>query len=896
MKRALSFLIALALCLTFLPTSTFAATVLDSGTCGGNLTWTQYDDGTTVISGSGEMTDYQTATMTPWISSWISNLVISSGVTRIGNDAFEDTPPLKSVWIGDTVTQIGMEAFASCPQLTKVVLYASVTDIEYGAFYKCDNLTDVYYYGTPEQWAAINIGYANSPLYNATVHYVDVSAPVTLESIAVETLPDKTTYGKNESLDTTGLTLRANYSNGTSQEITSGFTVAGFDSETVGVKTLTVAYEGLTASFEVTVWQPATSGTCGSDLTWNLDEQGILTISGTGGMYSYSSVVQPWLSHLETITTVIIESGVTDIGGNAFEDCTNLKSVTISDTVTYIGKWAFAGCTGLEEINYNAAAISSLGQSNYVFSRAGAESNGITVNIGANVTKIPAYLFQPGSYSYEHKITAVNFAEGSVCTSIGDSAFYNCTGLTSITIPDSVTSIGDSAFSYCTGLTSITIGDSVTSIGNWAFSSCTGLTSVTIPEGVTSIGNYAFHNCTSLTDVYYCGTHEQWSAITIGSNNNPLTAATLHVTEVVVTLTGIAIKTQSAKTEYWVGESLDTTCLTLMATYSDGSTKEITEGFTVTGFDSATAGEKTVTVTYEDFTATFTVMVKEPTITGITVKAQPAKTEYWVGESLDTTGLTLTATYSDGSTQEITEGFTVSGFDSATAGEKTVTVTYEGFTATFTVAVNETVIDENAPKIVLESKKVVKGSEFTVTVKIENNPGFTYLEVTPTYDGVLTLVKVENGELISDFTKGKQYVWVADEDVTDDGLLMTFTFSVADTVEPGIYQAGFQLRTCGNYNEEAVTLNIVAADIEVIDYVYGDATGDGVVDGFDVIRLKKYLANYDYETGTSTVEIAAGADANGDGTIDGFDVIRLKKYLANYDYETGSSTVVLGPQ
>ena len=234
MKRALSFLIALALCLTFLPTSTFAATVLDSGTCGGNLTWTQYDDGTTVISGSGEMTDYQTATMTPWISSWISNLVISSGVTRIGNDAFEDTPPLKSVWIGDTVTQIGMEAFASCPQLTKVVLYASVTDIEYGAFYKCDNLTDVYYYGTPEQWAAINIGYANSPLYNATVHYVDVSAPVTLESIAVETLPDKTTYGKNESLDTTGLTLRANYSNGTSQEITSGFTVAGFDSETVG--------------------------------------------------------------------------------------------------------------------------------------------------------------------------------------------------------------------------------------------------------------------------------------------------------------------------------------------------------------------------------------------------------------------------------------------------------------------------------------------------------------------------------------------------------------------------------------------------------------------------------------------------------------------------------------
>lgn len=77
---------------------------------------------------------------------------------------------------------------------------------------------------------------------------------------------------------------------------------------------------------------------------------------------------------------------------------------------------------------------------------------------------------------------------------------------------------------------------------------------------------------------------------------------------------------------------------------------------------------------------------------------------------------------------------------------------------------------------------------------------------------------------------------------------------------------------------------------------YGDATGDGKVDGFDVIRLKKYLANYDYDTETSAVDILPEADANGDGNVDGFDVIRLKKYLANYDYEAGKSTIVLGPQ
>ncbi len=86
-------------------------------------------------------------------------------------------------------------------------------------------------------------------------------------------------------------------------------------------------------------------------------------------------------------------------------------------------------------------------------------------------------------------------------TSIGQSAFGNCTDLTSITIPNSVTSIGEWAFSGCTGLTSITIGNSVRSIGYEAFDNCTGLTSITIPESVTSIGYRAFWGCTGLTSI-----------------------------------------------------------------------------------------------------------------------------------------------------------------------------------------------------------------------------------------------------------------------------------------------------------------------------------------------------------------------------------------------------------
>ena len=96
-------------------------------------------------------------------------------------------------------------------------------------------------------------------------------------------------------------------------------------------------------------------------------------------------------------------------------------------------------------------------------------------------------------------LTSVTIPNG--VTSIGRCAFFGCSGLTSITIPNSVTSIGEFAFEYCYSLTSVTIPNSVTSIGNGAFSHCSGLTSVTIPNSVTSIGRYAFEGCSGLTSV-----------------------------------------------------------------------------------------------------------------------------------------------------------------------------------------------------------------------------------------------------------------------------------------------------------------------------------------------------------------------------------------------------------
>ena len=149
-------------------------------------------------------------------------------------------------------------------------------------------------------------------------------------------------------------------------------------------------------------------------------------------------------------------------------------------------------CTDKEIIipsEYHAKPVTSIG------SHAFRDCTGLTsVTIPDSVTSIVDYAFYNCS-----GLTSVTIGNG--VTSIGWSAFEGCTGLTSVTIPDSVTSIGHSAFSGCSSLTTVTIGNSVTIICDYAFSGCTRLTSITIPDSVTSIDRYAFQNCTGLTSV-----------------------------------------------------------------------------------------------------------------------------------------------------------------------------------------------------------------------------------------------------------------------------------------------------------------------------------------------------------------------------------------------------------
>ena len=253
--------------------------------------------------------------------------------------------------------------------------------------------------------------------------------------------------------------------------------------------TTTATTTTTTTTTTATTTKIVDSGTCGDNLTWALNNEGTLTISGTGKMddfFRYNQV--PWYSSRYAIKNVTIENGVTSIGNFAFNCCENLKSIKIPDSVTSIGNYAFYGCSSLTSITI-PDSVTSIG--NYAFSDC---SSLTSITIPDSVTSI-------GNRAFDGCSSLKSITIPDSVTSIGYFAFESCSRLQSITIPDSVTSIEDSAFSYCHNLTSITIPDSVTSIGRGAFIGCSRLQSITIPDSVTSIGKEVFVGCSSLTSI-----------------------------------------------------------------------------------------------------------------------------------------------------------------------------------------------------------------------------------------------------------------------------------------------------------------------------------------------------------------------------------------------------------
>ena len=385
------------------------------------------------------------------------SVTIKNGTVGIADFAFYDCPSLTSVTIPNSVTSMGEQAFGECVSLLGITIPNGMTSLDENTFYNCTSLTSV---TIPNRVTSIG-----NHAFKECASLASITIPGSITEIGYEAFMGCTSL----------------------KSVTIPASVLSIDSEAFGyidrdekIDDFKIDYVKYTEGHRYAARNGFTEEVYFA--TSELDD-GSLRITGYIDNLSSVSLIIP---------SEINGKQVTGIGGQAFEGCTGLANITIPDSVTEIGLEAFSGCTSLTNITI-PDSVTEIGSSAF----SGCSSlTAIDVEVGNNnYTSVNGVLFNKGKTElicYPAGKTDKSYNIPNSVTSIGYSAFIDCTSITSITIPDSVTSIDSSAFGGCSSLKSITIPNSVTSIGYYAFYGCTSLTSVTIPKSVTGIDDWAF--------------------------------------------------------------------------------------------------------------------------------------------------------------------------------------------------------------------------------------------------------------------------------------------------------------------------------------------------------------------------------------------------------------------
>ena len=480
------------------------------------------DEGNTVYD-SRDNCNALIETATNTLISGCKNTIIPKDITIIANNAFYGCNTLESIVIPEGVKSIGKNVFQDCTSLVSVDIPESVTSIGDQAFYYCSALTNI---EIPESITSLS-----QFLFDGCSSLKSVRIPTGVTSIGTQAFCNcsslttivipagVTSIGHAAFYDCTALTSIVSLIPA-DKLFAPGSIFSGVNTNS----SILYVVSGAKSTYEKTNrWNrfkniKEINGECGDELYWSLND-GTLTIMGNGAMYDYTSSSRaPWYDSRDSIKVIRLLGDVTSIGAETFSGCNDLESIVSfipADKLVTPGSNAFAdidksACHLYVPANTKTKYETTIGWKEFanIFEINGECGNRLywlfdkateTLTILGNGTMSDNNYTDVPWYSSRDSIKTIKFV-GSP-TNIGNEAFYSCSALTNIVIPEGVTSIGEYAFRYCYSLESVVIPKTLTSIGISAFSNCTALKSIEIPASVTSIDSYSFYRCRSLASI-----------------------------------------------------------------------------------------------------------------------------------------------------------------------------------------------------------------------------------------------------------------------------------------------------------------------------------------------------------------------------------------------------------
>lgn len=332
-------------------------------------------------------------------------------------------------------------------------------------------------------------------------------------------------------------------------------------------------------------------------------------------------------------------------------------------------------------------------------------------------------------------------------------------------------------------------------------------------------------------------------------------------------ISSISVKTAPTKTSYFVGDTLSTSGLVLNVNYSNNTTGTVSSGFTCSNTTLSSAGTKAITVTYGGKTTTFNITVSGIDLSGISIKTKPSKTNYYTGETLNTSGLVLNLAYNNGTTGTATSGFTCSPSTLSASGTQTITVSYGGKTTAFTVNVTAVELESVSIKTVPTKTNYFVGNSLDTTGLVLNlnynngstgtaNSGFTCTPKTLNVAGKQTITVNYNGKT-AHFDVNVSEITISD--ISINSLPSKLNYYVGETVETSglvlnlVYSDGSVGTATGGFDCTPETLT--TAGNQTITVSYGGKTTSYSVNVSDValssISVKDMPVVTTYKVGDS---------------------------------------------